>query len=185
MPFKRRWIRSAVDIVTLLLAIGFAVDSHAQRQRLITPNFSNTDIRQVAETTNGIIDKKVVIDPKTGGLITIFCDEQLTPETYFFLLLETFRANGFKVEVGLDTVSISHPPEAQSELLATKPERASVAVYVVSTRKFGADQTKALAQPLLSSAAKISDYPPGQLLIIADSPENIQRLKNYLQADRK
>lgn len=109
------------------------------------------------------------LDPEVKGAVTIHSSEPLSREALLPVFHELLRMKG---AVAVKTGDLYRIAPAQTG----KGPVQGHAIQIAPVRHFPAKDMRRLFAPLIAPGGEITDQPQGNLLIIKDTPSNIQRV---------
>jgi len=176
-----------LPLVALALMLS-SISVYAQQQELtIKCGYRDADVYQVAEAVGVVNLKQFIFDKDVKGAVTASCSVAISADGLFFVFLEMLRVNGFTTRVSEDKIVVSRLKTNSAEQGDTENSRdrhSKVEVFVISTKKWGKEKTKAMILHLLSTRSEITEYAPDSILIVSDSLENIRLVKEYLGQEK-
>ncbi len=144
-------------------------------------NFQNADVAAVVRTMAEITGRNFLIDPRVKGNISIISTKPVSKRDAYEIFIAALKAQGFTAIEGPGGI-VKIVPEAEAKQGATvqsgphKSDRWITQVVVVENAS--ATQLVPLLRPLMSAAALLSVYAPGNVLVMTDTASTI---RNVLQ----
>jgi len=170
-------------VFVFLLGVTFPIIAIASDT--ITMNMRDADIRTVIQWMAETTGKNFVVDPTVQGTITVLSSEPLAPEQAFKVFLQALAINGFSASTKNNMVSIVPAAKASnnhSAVLDSFAGRAGAekAVHVFSTTNVDAALVATQLQALIGEHGSLSALPNTNTLLIADSIDNIKRIRQLV-----
>ncbi len=153
----------------------------------VTFNFVDVDISVVVKFISDVTGRNFVFDDKVKGNITIIAPSKLSVEEAFGLFTSVLELKGFTVVSSGKIYKII--PVAQAKQSGTEMQKESGGVtsdaYItrlIPLTSISASKAVNFLQPLISRDGHISSFGPGNMLMIVDTSNNIEKLLKILDA---
>ncbi|MFK8054049.1 MAG: type II secretion system secretin GspD [Woeseiaceae bacterium] len=152
----------------------------------ITPNYRDADIRKVIDAVQAVTGKTMIIDQRVNAKVTLISSEPMTPNEFYSTFLSMLSVYQFQAVESNGIIRII--PSAQVRQDAVQiggglPDE--FITTVIRVENVQAAQLVPALRPLLPPNAHLSAPPSSNLLIVADSSRNIERLRYIVrQIDR-
>jgi len=166
---------------TLVGAVLWAGHDTAQAQPRpaqgpqLTPNYRDADIRVVADQVQQVIGRTIIVDPRIRANVTVLSNAPMSPDAFYKLFQSVLEVHGF---VALDSGSaIEIVPDANARF----GEGDDYISQAIVLRNINAAQLVPILRPLLPQSAHLAAHPASNALIVADRPQNIQRVMRLIQ----
>ncbi len=164
-----------------LLAAGSAL---AQGQEL-TPNYRDTDIRQVIEAVAAVTHRRFLVDPRVRANVTLITDTPMSVDAFYQAFLATLAVHGYVAIPSGAVVKIV--PDANARQDATNEELGGgtgdeFVTQVVKVQNVGAAQLVPILRPLMPQYAHLVAHPQSNMLVIADRAANVKRILAIVHA---
>ena len=173
----RRSLRVALLGAALCSAAALA-QPQPQPQRQgpqLTPNYRDADIRVVADQVQQVIGRTIVVDPRVRAQVTVLSNAPMSPDAFYKLFESVLNVHGF---VALDSGSaIEIVPDANARF----GEGDDYVSQAIVLENINAAQLVPILRPLLPQSAHLAAHPASNSLIVADRPQNIQRMLRLIQ----
>jgi len=141
----------------------------------LTPNYRDADIRVIADQVQQVIGRPIIIDPRVRAQVTVLSNAPMTPDAFYKLFEATLNVHGF---VALDSGSaIEIVPDANARF----GEGQDYISQAIVLENINAAQLVPILRPLLPQSAHLAAHPASNSLIVADRPQNIQRMMRLIQ----
>jgi general secretion pathway protein D len=141
----------------------------------LTPNYRDADIRVIADQVQQVIGRPIIIDPRVRAQVTVLSNAPMTPDAFYKLFEATLNVHGF---VALDSGSaIEIVPDANARF----GEGDDYVSQAIVLENINAAQLVPILRPLLPQSAHLAAHPASNALIVADRPQNIQRMMRLIQ----
>lgn len=154
-------------------------------------NFQNADVAAVVRTVAEITGRNFLIDPRVKGNITIISTKPVSKAAAYEIFVSALKAQGFTAVEGPGGI-VKILPEAEAKQGATVQGGSSARAsdqwitQVVVVENASATQLVPLLRPLMSAAALLSVYAPGNVLVMTDTASTIRNvLKVISEIDRQ
>lgn len=169
----------------VVLAAAIAIASAQSDGERITANFTNVDIRQVADTVEAVTHKTIILDPRVRAQVTVLSSTPMTPDAFYELFLQTLQVHGFIAVQDGNVVKVMPDAEERYQPGVVLPSQVSstsdeIVTQVVPVKNVSAAQLVPVLRPLVPNQAHLAAYPPANLLIISDRAENVHRLMEII-----
>jgi general secretion pathway protein D len=181
----RQTIRRWAMLVAACALIATTVVSAQPGQR-ITPNFKDAEIGQVIEAVSAATGKTIIPDPRVRAQVTMLSSTPMTPDAFYEAFLALLSVHQFiAVETG-GIVRILPDANARQIPSVDLPDRVSstsdeLVTQVVSVQNVSAAQLVPVLRPLMPQAAHLAAYPAGNILIISDRANNVNRVMRIIR----
>jgi general secretion pathway protein D len=151
----------------------------------LTPNFRDTDIRQVIEVANTVTGRTFLIDPRVRAQVTLISSTQMSADAFYQAFLATLAVHGYAaVDEGGVTKII---PDANVRQYADNEplgagEGDEFVTQVVKLENVGAAQLVPILRPLMPQYAQLAAHQQSNMLVIADRASNVDRILAIVHA---
>src|SRR5688572_22029205 len=173
--------------LTLLLAMVLPLAAAAQQGAQITPNYKDADIGQVIEAVSQVTGKNFIIDPRVRAQVTMLSATPMSPDAFYEAFLSILQVHGFMASKSGNNI-IQIVPDANARLLPSNdlPDRVSassaeIVTQVIPVRNVSAAQLVPILRPLIPQQGHLAAYPAGNILIISDRANNVNRIMRIVQ----
>ena len=149
----------------------------------VTLHFVNADIESVARTLATLTQRRLVVDPRVKGTLTLNTEKPVPAAVAWDQLLAALRLQGYAV---IETRGLYKlVPEAEAKLQGgadavvpkqTAPNNAQVMTQIFKLNHESANQLITVLRPLISPNNTINVTPGSNALVITDYADNLQRL---------
>ena len=182
-------IKRIVIIISLFfLAVpAFTASSFAANkiEDAISFNFVDVEIQSVIKFISEITSNNFLYDEKITGKITIITPTKLSVDESFTLFTSVLSLKGFTiVPAGHKTYKIIPRSLAKQEgLISTEktPINDTYITKLIPTTHIKAEDTIQFLRPVVSRDGHISAFGPSNLLLVADSALNIEKIMSILK----
>ncbi len=178
-PVRRlRPLLAATAVMTLT---WFAAAYAQETAGSITPNYKDTDIRQIIEAVGAVTGKSFVIDPRVKADVTMLSNKAMSPAAFYETFLSILEVHGYvAVDTG-DVVKIL--PDANVRQLASRggEARGDILTRVVQVNNVGAAQLVPILRPLIPQYGHLAAHAPSNMLIISDRTANVERMMSIIR----
>lgn len=157
---------------------AFACSNGAHAQELITPNWRDTDIKEVVEAVEQVVGRTIVLDPRVRGqAVNVYSRTPMTMEEFYELFLAILEVNSFAaVETPSGIVQIV-PTN-----IARFGEGDSWVTRSLQLTNVDASQLLGVLRPLADQQATMSIHPASNMLLVGDRPANVERILNIARS---
>ena len=152
-----------------------------QAPSLITPNFKNVDIRDIAEAVSTATGKTLILDPRVRGQVTMFSSTALSPAAFYVAFQAILQVHGFVAVPAGNVVKILPDANASTVPSVTLPEETrpasdEIVTQVIEVKNVSAARLAPILRPLVPSYGHVAAFVPSNLLVISDRQGNMNRL---------
>ena len=174
-PLRRRPVAAALLACTLSLA------ALAQDAARITLNMRNADIGSVLEWLAETSGKRVVVDPRVRGTVTILARDPLTPDEAFRVVVASLGVYGYTaIDQGeiLEILPAANVRSGATQFLESLREPAADLPVneVVRLGFLPAEQMASTLKPMMPPHAGIVALPGQNALLITDVASGVKRI---------
>jgi general secretion pathway protein D len=181
LPCRRSILISAVlfiSVLTPVSAYAFSAED-CKKQKGVTLNFVNVEIREVITSISDCIGKNILIDTRVNGKVTILSKTPLRKESVYDVFLDVLRAHNYvAIEQG-DVIKIIPLEEAKQNPTSSShaiPGGAEQITRIIKIKNVSAAQLVPVLRPLMPREAYLQAYMDTNTLVLSDSEKNIRRL---------
>ncbi len=172
MTLRKASVRACHLAVT---ALSLAWLGTALSQAQITPNYREADIRVVADQVQQVIGRPIIIDPRVRAQVTVLSNAPMSPEGFYRLFLSTLEVHGYQALDSGDAIQIV--PDANARF-GSGDDYITEAIVLDNV---GAAQLVPILRPLLPQSAHLAAHQPSNALIVADTRQNLDRIRNLVR----
>jgi general secretion pathway protein D len=168
-----------------------AKESHVEKakgkEKKVTFNFVDVDITAVVKFISEVTGKNFVFDEKVKGNITIIAPSKLSVDDAFSLFTSVLELKGFTIIPSgkvYKIVPVSQAKQSGIEIQTSGGAQLTDAyiIRLVQLKSISASKALNFLQPLVSREGHISSFGPGNMLMIVDSVNNIEKLLGVLDS---
>jgi general secretion pathway protein D len=164
-----------------------AKETDPKPEKKVTFNFVDVDISVVVKFISDVTGRNFVFDDKVRGNITIIAPSKLSVEDAFSLFTSVLELKGFTVVPSgkvYKIVPVAQARQSGTEMLKDSVSAASDAYITRLIQLTSISGSKAVnfLQPLISRDGHISSFGPGNMLMIVDTSNNIEKILQILEA---
>ena len=167
----------------LILALGPAL-SYAQ-EKSITPNFRESDIRQIVEAVGELTDKTFIIDPRVNAKVTMLSTTPMSPDAFYEAFLAILEVHQLAAMQSGDIIKIIPNATARQypgPISTTSAAGADdIVTQVIQVQNVGAAQLVPILRPLIPQFGHLAAHPGSNMLIISDRAANVTRMVNIIR----
>ncbi|HZO23187.1 MAG TPA: type II secretion system secretin GspD, partial [Steroidobacteraceae bacterium] len=169
-----------------LLALGVASLASAQQTGRITPNFKDADITQITEAVGAATGKTFIIDPRVRAQVTMLSSTPMTPAAFYQAYLAILQVHGFIAVQNGDIVKVLPDANARQVPSVDLPSHVSstsdeIVTQVIDVKNVSAAQLVPILRPLIPQYGQLAAYPAGNILIISDRANNVDRITRIVR----
>ncbi len=183
---------NAIARLLLLTVLLSGVVGHlqaAEGQARWTVNFNNTDIRELIKFVADATGKTIIVDPKVKGKVEVVSQRPLSTDELYKLFLSILKVHGYAAVESGNVLKIIDEKGArtqasevtQNEETASGGESAGYVTHVIQLDNVAAAKLIPVLRPLVPQQAHLAAYAPSNAIIITDSGDNIQRIRQIIQ----
>jgi general secretion pathway protein D len=147
----------------------------AQQGPQLTPNYRDADIRVVAEQVSQVIGRTIIVDPRVRAQVTVLSNAPMSPAAFYRLFQSVLEVHGFVALDSGDALQIV--PDANARFGAGS----DYVTQAIVLENIAAAQLVPILRPLLPQSAHLAAHPTSNSLIVADRPQNIQRILTLIR----
>ncbi|MEO8464445.1 MAG: type II secretion system secretin GspD [Gammaproteobacteria bacterium] len=147
----------------------------AQQGPQLTPNYRDADIRVVAEQVAQVIGRTIIVDPRVRAQVTVLSNAPMSPPAFYRLFQSVLEVHGFVALDSGDALQIV--PDANARFGAGS----DYVTQAIVLENIAAAQLVPILRPLLPQSAHLAAHPTSNSLIVADRPQNIQRILTLIR----
>jgi general secretion pathway protein D len=164
------------------LTLSIVIAGAALGQAL-TPNYRDTDLRQVIEAVGAVTGRNFLVDPRVRAQVSLFSNTPMSPEAFYEAFLATLSVHGFVAIESGDIVRIV--PDANTrQMPGAAPGTAlpdDVVTQVIRLDNVAAPQIVPVLRPLQPQYAHLAALQASNMLVIVDRANNVERLLNIIR----
>ena len=175
--------RTGVWVTALALLVS-PVLLYAQ-QKSITPNFRESDIRQIVEAVGELTDKTFIIDPRVNAKVTMLSTTPMSPDAFyeaFLAILEVHQLaamqSGDIIKIIPNATARQYPGPVSTTSAAGADD---IVTQVIQVENVGAAQLVPILRPLIPQFGHLAAHPGSNMLIISDRAANVTRMINIIR----
>ncbi|MBN1239344.1 MAG: type II secretion system secretin GspD [Gammaproteobacteria bacterium] len=176
--------RSKAAAAAALLVLGAALSillAGPARGQALTPNYRDTDLRQVVEAVGAVTGRNFLVDPRVRAQVSLFSNTPMSPEDFYEAFLATLSVHGF---VAIESGEITRiVPDANARQLPGPTEATAaddIITQVVRLDNVAAPQVVPVLRPLQPQYAHLAALQASNMLVIVDRAANVDRLMNII-----
>src|SRR5690606_5777781 len=173
--------RAGLIATAALLAASSVASAQQANQQLITTNFKDADITQIAEAVSAATRKNFIVDPRVRAQVTMISATPMSPDAFYQAFLSMLEVHGFIAVPQGDIIKIVPDATARqrpsNDLGATvSPTSDEIVTQVIAVKNVNAAQLVPILRPLVPQYGHLVAYPPSNILIISDRAANVNRI---------
>ena len=160
-------------------------ESRLKDTKKVTFNFVDVEISVVVKFISEVTGRNFVFDDKVKGTITIITPSRLSVDEAFSLFTSVLELKGFTIVPSGKVYKII--PVAQAKQSGTEmpgergmPVSDSYIIRLIPLTSISAAKAVGFLQPLISKDGHISSFGPGNMLMIVDTSNNIDKVLKIL-----
>jgi general secretion pathway protein D len=159
------------------------------KDRMITLNFDDVDIKLLIRFISELTGKNFVIDDTVKGKVTIISPTKITANEAYKVFESVLEVKGYTAVPSGKIIKIVHSRDARFKDVETKsgksffPSRKGdkVITQLIPLEYADSKEIKKLLAPLVSKNSNIAEYSATNTLIITDVSSNIHRLMKIIK----
>ena len=180
LALRALWLYMAFGALTLYAPSDLAAEV-AQPPQRVTPNFKDADISLIAEAVSAVTGKTLIIDPRVHAQVTMISSTPLSPEGFYQVFLSICSVYNFVAVPSGNLVKILPDANARQTPAADPGDPVSatsdeMVTQVIDVKNVNAAQLVPILHPLVPQYAHLAAYAAGNVLIISDRANNVNRL---------
>lgn len=178
-PLSNARARQLLVVAVSLLCTLPAGVAWAQGQA-ITPNYRDTDIRQIVDAVSEATGRNFIIDPRVSAKVTFLGSTPMGPDAFYEAFLSILQVHGYVAVPSGNLVKIV--PDATARQYAGPLSTGAAAgdddivTQVIQVQNVGAAQLVPILRPLIPQYGHLVAHPGSNMLIISDRSSNVDRL---------
>lgn len=158
-----------------------AVKKEANKQDQITLNFADADISTVIEAVSKFTGQNFIVDPRVKGKVTIISQRPMNADQVYQVFLSVLKVHGFAAIPGPDVVKIVPDVNAKQDAIDTLGGARgdtgdALITQIIEVKHVDANQLVPILRPLVPQRGHLAAVPSSNVIIIADTASNIERL---------
>jgi general secretion pathway protein D len=158
-----------------------AVKKEANKQDQITLNFADADISTVIEAVSKFTGQNFIVDPRVKGKVTIISQRPMNADQVYQVFLSVLKVHGFAAIPGPDVVKIVPDVNAKQDAIdtlggASRDRGDALITQIIEVKHVDANQLVPILRPLVPQRGHLAAVPSSNVIIIADTASNIERL---------
>lgn len=155
-------------------------------RELLSINMRNADISAVIQWVAEQTNKKIVVDPRVKGNVTVLANEAMPVAQAYQVFLTMLDVHGFAAAESGGILRIFPAAQAKTSPKALIEDFEQLAgaeqvLYTFKAERVSATKLVELLRPLLPSSGHISAFPDSNSLLIADEANNVKRLVSMVK----
>jgi general secretion pathway protein D len=156
------------------------------KQKDITLNFAEADIRTVIDAVAKYTGQNFIIDPRVKGKVTIISQRPMDADQVYQIFLSILKVHGFAAIPGDDVIKIVPDVNAKQDAIGTVSgltDRTSdeLVTHIVEVKHVNASQLVPILRPLVPQRGHLAAVPSSNVIILSDSAANIARLTRIIR----
>jgi general secretion pathway protein D len=154
----------------------------------VTFNFVDVDLATVTKFISEITGKNFIFDDRVKGKITIIAPTKLNIRDAYRLYTSILELKGYTVvhSGNLNVYKIIPAVDAKQKgieiLTDSQPVDESYMARIITLNDISSEQAFTLIQPMVSRNGHISEFGPGNMILVVDSGVNIQKILTIIEA---
>lgn len=182
-PHNRYGTAQLLSTIYVLLCLSIGVLSHAEpaQDDLLSINMRNADISSVIQWIAEQTNKKIVVDPRVQGKVTVLANQPMTADHAYEVFLAMLDVYGYAAAESGGILRIfpavmvkSSPGRLVNDF--SKLGSAEHILYVFKANNVSVTELAKTLKPLVPATGFMSAHAQSNSLIIADESANVKRL---------
>jgi len=164
-----------------VIAAGEPADPVVDGNEKLTLNFKGADIHALIATVSELTGRNFVVDPRVKGTVTVVSSAPTRRDALYDVFLSILKVHGFAAIASGDVTKIV--PDVSAKMEAGQVSGAElhapadeVVTVVVPLEHVQAVNLVPILRPLLPQQAHLAAQPDSNMLVVADSSANVERL---------
>ncbi|MEO5347514.1 MAG: hypothetical protein H7834_14220, partial [Magnetococcus sp. YQC-9] len=146
----------------------------------LTLNLKGADLTTLVETVAQATGHNFILDPQIKGKVTVISSKPMTEKDLYRMFLSILEVHGY-IAVPTDNGAIKIIPDTEMKYSGTpKPDESSdgseVVTRVFKLKHVSAAKVLGALRPLASPKAHMASYDDGNMLILSDHADVVERL---------
>ncbi|HPQ60205.1 MAG TPA: type II secretion system secretin GspD [Syntrophales bacterium] len=162
--------------------------SRPVKDREISIDFDNVDIRVFVKFMSELTGKNFVVDRDVRGNVTIVSPKKLNVDEAYRVFESVLEVYGFAAVAAGNIIKIIPIRDAPVKSVETRLKREAISpadrviTQVITLDYANPEELKKILTPLVSKSSVILAYPPTGMLVITDLLSNIERILGIISA---
>jgi len=163
-------------------------EKEKKRERYITIDFDNVDIRVFIKFISELTGKNFVVDQRVRGKVTIISPRKISVREAYRVFESVLEVHGFTTVPAGNVTKIVPAVSARSKSIETRLRQEAISpedkvvTQLIPLRYADPTTLSRLFAPLISKSSVIVPYAPTGMLIVTDVLSNIRRLLHIVKA---
>ncbi len=175
-------------LVAALLAFSNpgVVSAQSNNGQRITPNFKDAEIGQVIEAVAAATGKTIIPDARVRAQVTMLSQTPMTPDAFYEAFLALLQVHQFIAVESGGIIKIL--PDANARQFpnrdlpdAIRAGSEELVTQVIAVENVNAAQLVPILRPLMAQQAHLAAYPNGNILILSDRSNNVNRIMRIIK----
>jgi general secretion pathway protein D len=184
--YLRPFGHGASGLLGVLLFVWVSVASGQAIDGRITPNFKDADIVQVSEAVSAATGKNFIIDPRVRSQVTMLSSTSMSPAAFYEAFLAILQVHGYIAVPAGNIIKILPDANARQFPSIDLPDHVSatsdeIVTQVIDVKNVSAAQLVPILRPMIPQYGHLAAYPAGNILIISDRANNVNRMLRIIQ----
>ena len=147
----------------------------------ITPNFKDADITQIAEAVGAATGKTFILDPRVRAQVNMFSSTPVSPAVFYEMFVSILSVYNFIAVPDGNVIKILPDANLRQSPSIDLPDSVSatsdeIVTQVIDVKNVNAMQLVPILKPMQPQYAHLAAYPAGNILIISDRANNVNRM---------
>ena len=158
----------------------------ASKEKNITLNFADADIRTVIDAISKHTGHNFIIDPRVKGKVTIISQKPMDADQVYKIFLSILKVHGFAAIPGDDVIKIVPDVNAKQDAIGTvngfiRGTSDELVTHIIEVKHVNATQLVPILRPLVPQRGHLAAVPSSNVIILSDSSANIARLSRIIR----
>jgi general secretion pathway protein D len=177
--------------IALIAAFGFVQGwtpawAAAPEQATITPNYKDADLSQIIQAVSEVTGKNFIIDPRVNAKVTMLSATPMSPAAFYEAFLSVLQVYGYVAVPAGKVIKIIPNTDARQLPANDLPNIVSsssdeIVTQIITMKNINAAQLVPLLRPLIPQYGHLAAYPGGNMLIISDRANNVNRIVRIIR----
>jgi general secretion pathway protein D len=175
--------RLGLCVWLLSLGVGGSSSLMAADKDRWTVNFNNTDIRELIKFVADATGKTIIVDPQVKGKVEVVSQRPLSTAELYDLFLSILKVHGYAAVDSNGVLKIIDEKGARTQAsdVTRTSNSADYITHVIQLENVAAAKLIPVLRPLVPQQAHLAAYAPSNAIIITDSGDNIERIRQIIR----
>ncbi len=183
MAMNNSVIRLGLCVWLALVSAGGSGLLMAASKDRWTVNFNNTDMRELIKFVADATGKTIIVDPQVKGKVEVVSQRPLSTDELYDLFLSILKVHGYAAVDSNGVLKIIDEKGARTQAsdVTRSSNSADYITHVIQLENVAAAKLIPVLRPLVPQQAHLAAYAPSNAIIITDSGDNIERIRQIIR----